>query len=113
MSDGPVTIAGNGLRVAIRLVPRAKADRLVAIGVAAEGGRVLRVAVTASAEAGRANEALLQLLARVWRIPRRDFSIIKGLTSRNKAVRVTGDPQQLIEKIAPEIGRLPVRRDAQ
>ena len=113
MSDGPVTIAGNGLRVAIRLVPRAKADRLVAIGVAAEGGRVLRAAVTAPAEAGRANEALLQLLARGWHIPLRNLSIIKGFTSRNKAVRVAGDPLQLIEQIAPEIGRLPVRRDAQ
>ena len=113
MSDSPVTIAGNGLRVAIRLVPRAKADRLVEIGVAAEGGRVLRAAVTAPAEAGRANEALLQLLARVWRIPRRDLSIIQGFTGRNKAVRVAGDPRQLIEKIAPEIDRLPVRRDAQ
>ena len=107
MSEGPLTIASNGLRVAIRLVPRANADRLVAIGAAAEGGRALRAAVTAPAEAGRANEALLQLLARVWRIPRRDLSIIQGLTSRNKAVRVAGDPQQLIEKITPEIERLP------
>ena len=113
MSDGPITIAGNGLRVAIRLLPRAKADRLVAIDVAAEGGRVLRAAVTAPAEAGRANEALLQLLARGWHIPLRNLSIIKGFTSRNKAVRVAGDPLQLIEQIAPEIGRLPVRRDAQ
>jgi uncharacterized protein (TIGR00251 family) len=107
LADGPLTIASDGMRVAIRLTPRAKADRLVAIGLAAEGGRVLRAAVTAPAEAGRANEALLQLLANVWRIPRRDLSIIQGFTSRNKAVRVAGHTQQLIEKIMPEIERLP------
>ena len=107
MSDGPLTIAGNGLRVAIRLVPGAKADRLVAIGGAADGGRMLKATVTAPAEAGRANEALLQLLARAWHIPRCDFSIARGLRSRNKAVSIAGDPQQLVKKIMPAIGSLP------
>jgi uncharacterized protein (TIGR00251 family) len=93
--------------VAIRLVPRAKIDRLVAIAAAAQGGRMLKATVTAPAEAGRANEALLQLLARAWHIPRRDLSIVQGFTSRDKAVRIAGDPQQLIEKIIPAITRLP------
>jgi uncharacterized protein YggU (UPF0235/DUF167 family) len=93
--------------VAIRLVPRAKIDRLVAIAVAAQGGRMLKATVTAPAEAGRANEALLQLLARAWHIPRRDLSIVQGFTSRDKAVRIAGDPQRLIEKIIPAITRLP------
>lgn len=100
-------MAADGLRVAIRLGPRAKVDALVAIAAATDGRRVLKATVTAPPEAGRANEALLQLLARAWHIPRRDISIIRGLTSRSKAVRVTGDPHRLIEKIAPEIARLP------
>lgn len=93
--------------MAIRLLPRARVDPLVAIASATDGRRVLKATVTAPPDAGRANEALLQLLARAWHIPRRDISIISGLTSRNKAVRVAGDPQRLIEKIAPEIARLP------
>jgi uncharacterized protein len=105
-------VAEDGLRVAIRLAPRAKADRLVAIGDAAAGGRVLKATVTAPAEDGRANEALLQLLARAWRIPRRDLAIVQGRRSREKAVRIAGDPQQLIEKITPEISRLPGVRGA-
>lgn len=106
MSDGPLNPAHDGLRVAIRLSPRAKADRLLAIATAG-GGRVLRVSVTAPAEDGRANEALLQLLARAWHLRRRDLSIITGSTSRNKAVRVAGDPRRLIDRIAPEIADLP------
>jgi uncharacterized protein (TIGR00251 family) len=105
LSDGPLTLARDGLRVTIRLSPRGKANRLLAI-VAAEGGRVIKASVTAPAEAGRANEALLRLLARAWRLPRRDLSIIAGATSRSKAVHVAGDPQQLIDKIAPEIASL-------
>jgi uncharacterized protein len=99
-------LARDGLRVVVRLLPRAKADRLLAVAEAAEGGRVLRASVTAPPEGGRANEALLQLLARAWHLPRRDLSIVAGAGSRNKAVRVAGNPQQLIDKIAPEIANL-------
>jgi hypothetical protein len=100
-------VAGDGLRVAIRLSPRARTDRLVAVTASAGGGHVLKATVAAPAEAGRANEALLQLLARAWHVPRRDLSIIVGLTSRNKIVRVAGDSQRLVEQVAPEIARLP------
>jgi uncharacterized protein len=87
-------VAGDGVRVAVRLSPQARAERL-------------KASVTAPAQDGRANEALLQLLARAWHVPRRDLSIVAGSTSRRKAVRLAGDPQQLIDKIAPEIARLP------
>jgi uncharacterized protein len=107
LSDGLVTVARDGLRLAIRLSPRAKADRLVGIVAAAEGQHVLKASVIAPAEGGRANEALLQLLARAWHLPRRDLSIVAGSWSRNKAVQLAGDPQQLIDKIAPEIALLP------
>jgi hypothetical protein len=107
LSDGPLNVAGDGLRVAIRLSPRARSDRLVAVAEAAEGGHVLKAVVTAPAEAGRANEALLQLLACAWHLPRRDLSIIAGSTSRNKVVRIAGDPQRLVEQVASKIARLP------
>ncbi len=68
---------------------------------------MLKATVTAPAEAGRANEALLQFLARAWHIPRRDLAILAGAISRNKVVRIVGDPQQLVEEVAPEIARLP------
>ena len=54
---------GDGIGVAIRLAPRAKFDRLLGIAAAADGGRALKVAVTAPARDGRANEALLRQVA--------------------------------------------------
>jgi hypothetical protein len=107
LSDGPLNVAGDGLRVAIRLSPRARSDRLIAVAEAAEGGHVLKATITAPAEAGRANEALLQLLAKSWKVPRRDLSIIAGSTRRNKIVRIAGDPQRLVEQVALEIAGLP------
>jgi uncharacterized protein (TIGR00251 family) len=107
LSDQLLIAARDGLRVAIRLSPRAKADRLVAIAEAAGGGRVLKASVTSPAEGGRANEALLRLLARAWDLPRRDLSIVAGSTSRNKAVQMAGDPERLITKITAAIAGLP------
>jgi uncharacterized protein len=107
LCDGLLTIASDGLRLAIRLSPCARVNRLIEITVSADGRRVLKASVTAPAQDGHANEALLQLLARTWHVPRRDLSIVSGSTSRSKAVRMAGDPQQLIAKIAPELARLP------
>ena len=99
-------MATTGLRVAIRLSPRAEADRLVAIAATAEARRVAQSdGYRAAPEGGRANEALLQLLARAWHLPRRDLSIVAGADQPNKVVRVAGDAQQLVEQVAPEIAR--------
>ena len=107
MLDGAITLTRDGLRVAIRLSPRAKADRLLAVAPTAEGGQAIKVSVTAPPQGGQANEALLQLLARAWRLPRRGLSIVVGAASRNKIVRVAGDPDELIAKLSKEIASLP------
>jgi uncharacterized protein len=106
-SEGPITPTPDGLRVAIRLTPRARSDRLLGIVATAEGGRTVKASVMAPAEDGRANEALLQLLSRAWRLARRDLSIVVGAATRNKIVRVAGDSDQLLAKLSSEIAGLP------
>ena len=107
MPDTLIAPTRNGLSVAVRLSPRARSDRLLGIIGTAEGGRTVKASVTAPAQDGRANEALLQLLARAWRLPRQDLSIVAGAASRNKIVRVAGDPDELIAKLSGEIASLP------
>lgn len=51
--------------------------------------------LTAPPEDGRANEALLRLLAQVWRLPRHDIAIVAGTAGRRKIVHIVGDPHQL------------------
>ena len=107
MPNSPIAPTRNGLSVAIRLSPRARSDRLLGIVATAEGGRAVKASVTAPAQDGQANEALLQLLARTWRLPRRDLSIVVGAVSRNKIVHIAGDPNELIVKLSREIASLP------
>lgn len=51
---------------------------------------VLRVQVRAPAQRGKANEALLRLLAAALGVDRRRLRIVSGRTSRQKVVSVDG-----------------------
>jgi uncharacterized protein len=50
----------------------------------------LKLAVTAPPEGGRANEAVIELLARALSIGARDLSVKRGRTSRAKVIEVEG-----------------------
>ena len=95
------------MRVALRLTPRARGNRLDGIGRLADGAIVLEASVSAPPEEGRANEALLQLLAKEWQVPRRDLALVGGLKSRRKLVRVAGDAPALMARLAGLLAALP------
>ena len=83
--------------MAVRLTPRARADRIAGI-VADEAGKpVLKAAVTAVPEDGKANAALIALLAKTWRLPKSAIAVASGSTSRNKSVVIAGDSNELMK----------------
>jgi len=96
----PLRAAADGVRIAVRLTPRARADRLDGVAQLADGAVVLKVSVTAPPSEDRANDALLQLLAKEWGLPRRDLALVGGRKSRNKIVRVAGEPAALMRRLA-------------
>jgi uncharacterized protein len=103
----PIVAAADGVRLAVRLSPRARTDRIDGVTPLADGVPALRVSVTAPPADGRANEALLQLLAKEWRLPRRDLSIVGGHKSRSKLVQIAGDPAHLLLRLGAAIAALP------
>ncbi|HKX08275.1 MAG TPA: DUF167 family protein [Stellaceae bacterium] len=95
----PFSAAADGVRLAVRLTPKASAERIIGLADEADGGVVLKVAVTAAPENGKANAALVKLLARAFRLPPRDFSVVRGATDRRKVVAVTGSPTDLTARL--------------
>ncbi len=71
--------------IGVRLTPRAKGE-----GIAGWRDGVLRVRVTAPSVDGRANEALLRLLAKALGLPRGDVTLAAGATFRDKTIDVAG-----------------------
>ena len=90
----------DGLRVAVRLSPRASADRIQGAVADAAGHTRLKVAVTAAPEAGKANAALIGLLAKWLKCPKSTLSIQSGATDRNKVVLIAGDAAALETSVA-------------
>ena len=105
-SEGPITAAADGVRVLVRLSPRARADRIEGIAHLPDGAAVLKVSVTAPPVENRANDALLQLLAKKLGLPRRDLAIVGGRKSRNKIVGVAGDPSLLLRQLTASLASL-------
>ena len=99
-SRQPFSETADGVRLAVRLTPKASAERIIGLADDADGGVVLKIAVTAAPEGGKANAALLRLLARAFRLPPRDFSVVRGATDRRKVVAVIGAPAVLAARIS-------------
>jgi uncharacterized protein len=74
-----------GTTFLVRVTPRAKRN---AVNKVADGS--LKVYVTAPPADGRANEAVVETIAEWLGVKRRQVEIIRGATSRNKVVRVSG-----------------------
>jgi uncharacterized protein len=106
-SDIPIAAAADGVRIAVRLTPRSRADRIEGISHLADGAAILKVSVGAPPVDGRANDALVQLLATQWDLPRRDLAIVGGLKSRSKIVRIAGEPAVLLKRLGAALATLP------
>lgn len=87
------------LRLAIRLTPNAGRDALEGVEENAEGEAYLRARVTSVPEKGKANKALIALVAKAVRVPKSSVSLVSGETARQKILRIDGDPEDLERKL--------------
>ena len=81
----PLTADAAGVRFRVRAVPGARREGLVG-----RYGDALRVAVRPVAEDGRANRALIEVLAGLFAVPRAAVQIVSGAGSRDKLVAISG-----------------------
>jgi uncharacterized protein (TIGR00251 family) len=76
---------GADVVLLIKLAPRSSSNRIIG----QHAGR-LKIAVTAPPVDGKANELLIEFLAKVLALAKRSISISRGQTSRDKEVVISG-----------------------
>lgn len=82
-------------RLTIKVVPGASRD-----AIAGWLGDALKVRVSAPPEKGRANAALLRLLAAALGVPESSLAITAGATSARKTVEIEGlDPERVRRRL--------------
>ena len=94
LSD-PLRRTQTGLRFAVRLTPKGGRDRIEGWTAGADGRPFLKARVSAPPEAGKANAALIALLAKTLGVAKSAVAIAGGETSRLKQVDVAGEADYL------------------
>jgi len=84
------------------LTPKASANRVQGVVADENGDPLLKVAVTAVPEHGKANQALIALLAKLMKLPKSAIAIESGATDRRKCLLIEGDPAALAERLMRE-----------
>jgi uncharacterized protein (TIGR00251 family) len=88
-------------RLRLRVAPGA-----ARAGVVGRHGDAWKVRVTAAPEGGRANHALVRLLAETLSVPREAVTLISGHGVRDKTVELTGlGPSQVERRLASAAGK--------
>lgn len=85
---------GGAVLVRVRVQPKSRRPGLGGAKSTADGLR-LSIAVTEAPEDGRATRAACEALARALGIPNSAVALAQGAASREKTLRVTGDPAAL------------------
>lgn len=74
----------RGTALAIRVTPRARKDEIVEI----LADQTIKIRLTAPPVEGKANEALIEFLAKVLDVPRTKIDIVAGASGRDKLVSI-------------------------
>jgi uncharacterized protein (TIGR00251 family) len=81
----PIHDTAAGATFAVKVHPRARKN-----AITGEVCDALKLSLTAPPADGRANEACIEFLAKLLKVPRSSVTIASGLTSRSKVIRIVG-----------------------
>ncbi len=88
-------------RVRLRVSPGASRP-----GVVGRHGSAWKLRVAAAPEHGKANEAVVALLAETLALPRANVTLVSGTGSRDKIVELTGlEPDEIERRLATAGGQ--------
>jgi uncharacterized protein len=91
-------VAEDGVSVSVKVQPKSRRPGVQGRGPGA-GGERLRIGVAEPADAGRANRAACAMLAGALEVPASAVSVLAGAASREKVLRVAGDPASIVARL--------------
>ena len=103
----PFRLTPDGLLLSLRVTPNAGLDRIEGFELRDDGSSVLRLRVKAVPDKGKANAAVIALLAKALGLPRSAITLVSGDTARLKTVRIAGDATLLAQKLVALAGSSP------
>jgi len=96
----PVTPIAKGVRLAVRLTPRASREGVDGVVEGPDGRRMLQLRLSAPPVDGAANAALVAFVAKALRLRKSEVAIVSGEKARLKLLELSGDPEDLAARVA-------------
>jgi uncharacterized protein len=100
VSRTPLRAGRGGLILAVRVTPKSSRDEITGLHAGADGAVSLAVRVSAAPDRGKANKAVVALVAKAAKLPKSAVELVTGETDRHKTLLVTGNPAALEALIA-------------
>ena len=86
---------GDTVRLSVQVLPNAKKTEVVGL---IDG--VLKIRLQAQPLEGQANEELIRFIATNMKLPKKQISVVRGLTSRQKTIEIkTQQECEVVRKI--------------
>ena len=90
-----ITTNASGVCLEVQVQPRSSRNQIVG----EQDGR-LKIKLTAPPVEGEANQALINYLAQLLQVPKKNVKLLKGESARHKLIEISGvTEQELIEKL--------------
>lgn len=98
--QGPLSADIRGVRLGVRVSPKASRDEVGSLERDADGKLWLSVRVRALPDKGAANAAVAKLLGKTLGVAKTSISVLSGSTSRNKILLIEGDTGSLMSLLS-------------
>lgn len=99
MAPRPYMIEDAGVRLRMRVTPKSSKDQIDGIYEAGDGSLALKVRVRAQPEKGKANAAVVAVIAKALGCAKSDVSVTAGSKDRTKTLFINGETSRLTRAI--------------
>lgn len=100
------TLTDDGAALLVRASPGARTNSIAGLWHGPDGDARLIVKVTAPPDKGKANAAILKLLANALGLPKSALLVASGETTRLKVIAISAEPAELAASLDALIGEV-------
>lgn len=97
----------GGVRLSVRLSPKARRSGFAGLEAEADGRCYVKARVRAAPEGGKANRALIKLLAGALKLPATRLAVATGARDRRKSIQISGDADEIETRLRKWLREMP------
>jgi uncharacterized protein (TIGR00251 family) len=86
----------DGLEIAVRVTPKGGRDAVEGVVLDSAGTPWLAVRVSTPPDQGKANQAVIKILAGQFNVRSSQLALVNGASARLKRLRISGTPDALV-----------------